>query len=350
MFSQVDHARSASDLPRGCTFRDSDWHILARFWHPVAFAHDIADAPASARLLDVDLVIWRSAQGVSVARDLCPHRGTRLSAGRVAGDRLICPMHGLEFDPTGACTRIPSNGDPNARIPPRLRLASLRVAERYGIVWACLSDDPLWPLPDWPGIGDAALPKVFVPPDTWRAAASRHVENFNDVAHFPFVHQATFGGADRPVPDYEVQHTDYGLRFDLEYLEGGNRFPDGVAAEERQVVYTYQLTFPFSTIILIQPRGSDYVQYFADTVCPVSAHETRIFQVATDTTGRPDTDFLIAESRMINNEDKPMVEGQHPEDLPLDLTEEVHIPADRLSVAYRRALAKRFGLGAPLTS
>ena len=52
---------------------------------------------------------------------------------------------------------------------------------------------------------------------------------------------------------------------------------------------------------------------------------------------------------MINDEDKPMVEGQHPEDLPLDLTEEIHIPADRMSVEYRRALAK-LGLGAPLIS
>ena len=100
---------------------------------------------------------------------------------------------------------------------------------------------------------------------------------------------------------------------------------------------------------MIGPDDSDYRQYFADTVCPVSAHETRIFQVVTDTTGKPDHDFLVKESLQINDEDKPMVEGQHPEDLPLDLTEEIHIPADRMSVEYRRALAK-LGLGAPIAS
>jgi vanillate O-demethylase monooxygenase subunit len=37
-----------------------------------------------------------------------------------------------------------------------------------------------------------------------------------------------------------------------------------------------------------------------------------------------------------------MVEAQKPENLPLDPSLEVHIPADRSSIAYRRALR---GLG-----
>ncbi len=351
MFLPIDHTKTKDDLPRNCTFSESDWRSLAKFWHPVAFAHEIADKPVAAKLLDVDLVLYRTTNGVSVARDLCPHRGTRLSAGRVSDDRLVCPMHGLHFNDQGMCTKIPSNPDQTARVSPRLRLQSLLSEERYGIIWACLSKEPVWPIPDWPGISDASLKKVFVPSGTWHAAASRHVENFNDVAHFPWVHTETFGGKETDtVPSYEVSETETGLTFDLSYLEGGNRFPDDVPGDERQVLYTYQLTFPFSTIIIIQPNDSWYIQYFADTVCPVSAHETRIFQVATDTTGTPDEDFLIKESLMINDEDKPMVEGQHPEDLPLDIMEEVHIPADRMSVAYRRALATKFGLGAPLTS
>jgi len=92
------------------------------------------------------------------------------------------------------------------------------------------------------------------------------------------------------------------------------------------------------------------VQGCADAGCPVSAHEPRIFQVATDTAGAPDRDFLITESLMINDEDKSLVENQHPEDLPLGIMDEVHIPADRMSVAYRRALVRKFGLGAPFSS
>ncbi len=351
MFQPIDHSKSASPLPRKCTFSENDWRILCRFWHPVAFAHEVANQPLSARLLDVDLVIWRDGDQVSVARDLCPHRGTRLSAGRVDEGQLVCPMHGLHFDSRGRCTRIPSAPDPDARVSPKLRLQNLKVEQRYGIVWTCFDDNPIWPLPEWPGIGDPALRNIHIPPNTWHAAASRHVENFNDVAHFPWVHTGTFGGRENdPLPVYDVLETAYGLTFDLGYDEGGNRFPDDVPGDSRHVVYTYQLTFPFSTIIIIRPNDSDYVQYFADTVCPVSAHETRIFQIATDTTGNPDEAFLIEESLMINDEDKPLVENQRPEDLPLGIMDEVHIPADRMSIAYRRALVQKFGLGAPLTN
>ncbi|MEX0280386.1 MAG: Rieske 2Fe-2S domain-containing protein [Arenibacterium sp.] len=351
MFLPIDHSKSPSDLPRNCTFAENDWRILSQFWHPVAFCHEIADKPVPARLLDVDLVIWRTPNGFSAARDLCPHRGTRISAGRVDADQLVCPMHGLHFDSSGQCTRIPSNPDQSARVSPRLRLQMLKTEERYGILWACLSEEPVWPLPDWPGIRDEKLKKVFMRPDIWRAAASRHVENFNDVAHFPWVHKETFGGNEEDrFPPYKVQETDYGLTFDIGYDEGGNRFPDDVPGDNRHVVYTYELTFPFSSIIIIQPNDSWYIQYFADTVCPISAHESRIFQVATDTTGTPDEAFLIEESQMINDEDKPLVEAQCPEDLPLDIREEVHIPADAMSIAYRRALAGKFGLGAPIAS
>jgi vanillate O-demethylase monooxygenase subunit len=40
----------------------------------------------------------------------------------------------------------------------------------------------------------------------------------------------------------------------------------------------------------------------------------------------------------IFNEDRVMVESQRPEDLPLDLSMEAHITADRTSIAYRRLL------------
>jgi phenylpropionate dioxygenase-like ring-hydroxylating dioxygenase large terminal subunit len=351
MFQAINNSKFVSDLPRNNTFSENDWRILASFWHPIAFAHEIKNDPVKAKLLDVDLVIFRTSSGVSVAKDICPHRGTKLSAGWVINDNLVCPMHGICYDHLGLCTKIPSINKKITRFPSRLKLQSLKVEERYGIVFCCLSENPIWPLPNWPGINNSKYKKLHFPTDTWHAAASRHVENFNDVAHFPWVHKETFGGyEDDPISEYEVEHTDYGLTFDLPYLEEGNRFPDDVEGKERNVIYKYQLTFPFSTIIIISPIDSEYEQYFADTVCPVSAHETKIFQIATDTTGNPDAEIMTKETSMINNEDKGMVEGQHPEDLPLDLMEEIHIPADRMSVEFRRSLAKKFGLGAPLVN
>lgn len=351
MFLPVDNSKTKSELPPGCTFAESDWHILSSFWHPVEYAHEVGEKPVRARLLDVDLVLYRTSQGVAVARDICPHRGTRISSGWMADGQIVCPMHGLHFDHGGQCTKIPSMTDPTAKIPPRLRLLTVLSEERYGIIWVCLKGEPIWPIPQWPGLSNADWKTVYLPKDTWNAAASRHVENFNDVAHFPWVHAESFGSATAvPIPQYTVDHAEFGLRFSYPYPNGANYYPDGVEGTERNVVYSYELTYPFSTIIIIDPEGSDYVQYLADTVCPVSARETRIFQLLTDTTGNPDSEYWKKFQMLINDEDKSMVEEQRPEDLPLDLTEEIHVPCDRLSLEYRRALAKKFGLGAPIAS
>ena len=68
-------------LPRDCTFAESDWRALAPFWYPVAFSHEVKDKPFAAKLLDERLVVFRLKGNVSVARDLCLHRGAPLSAG-----------------------------------------------------------------------------------------------------------------------------------------------------------------------------------------------------------------------------------------------------------------------------
>src|SRR5579883_434647 len=72
--------------PRGCTFTETDWDALAPFWYPIAFSRDVKDQPISATLLDQRLVIWRTSAGISVANDICLHRGIPLSMGWVKDD------------------------------------------------------------------------------------------------------------------------------------------------------------------------------------------------------------------------------------------------------------------------
>ena len=88
MFITVEDSLNKSDYPERSGFREQDWHILAGFWHPVAFAHEIKEKPVPSKLLDVDLVIYRTADAVTVAKDVCPHRSTQLSQGHVVDDCL----------------------------------------------------------------------------------------------------------------------------------------------------------------------------------------------------------------------------------------------------------------------
>ncbi len=51
----------------------NDWHVVGRV-SEIAFGQ-----PQSIRLLGEDLVLWRNQNGIHVWKDLCIHRGAKLS-------------------------------------------------------------------------------------------------------------------------------------------------------------------------------------------------------------------------------------------------------------------------------
>jgi vanillate O-demethylase monooxygenase subunit len=345
MYLPIHHDKAA-EVPELSGFSANDWHALAGFWHPVAIASEVGDAPVAARLLDVDLVVYRTREGLCVSRDACPHRGSRLSGGWLdeSATALVCPMHGHHYGADGRCTLIPSMGD-GARIPEKMRLHTYRSAERYGLVWVCLKPEATRAMPDWALLDSPAegWTRVDVPKERWRAAASRHTENFNDVAHLSWVHTKSFGNRARPKIDaYQVERTDYGLRMETRYLEVERGF-NSAQLGEREVRYEYELTYPFATQLRVD-YSTDTTSYFYDVASPVSARESDIYQIAL--TNLPDASDYAKFQLVVNNEDRPLVEGQTPWQVPLGPTYEVSVPSDRLSVQYRRDLTELFGLGA----
>jgi phenylpropionate dioxygenase-like ring-hydroxylating dioxygenase large terminal subunit len=120
---------------------------LRACWHPVAYATEVGAAPRATTLLDEPLVLWRDRSGVVRAfRDVCVHRGTALSLGRVEGDEIVCAYHGWRYRGDGACTAIPQLAEPT-RAPARARAVAYPVTERHGIVWVAL-EPPRWPIPE----------------------------------------------------------------------------------------------------------------------------------------------------------------------------------------------------------
>lgn len=345
-----------SEYPSHSDIAESDWHVLAGFWHPVAFCSEVQDAPFSARLLDVDLVVYRTNSGVAVARDLCVHRGAKLSLGWLdeAGDCVICPFHGLHYDSDGQCTKIPSLTDQTKKPPKTMKLRSFLAEERYGIIWACLKPEPLRPLPEWSILEDHGPEwlSIQVPKGRWATSAGRHCENFNDIAHLSWVHMKTFGNRNRPeVPDYELTELDNGLRMALSYMEVERGFNDDLGERERETGYVHELTFPFATSLRCdyssdEPDEEPTTSYFFDIGSPVSARTTEIYQITlTNIPGATAEDYVDYQL-VTNEEDIVVVESQRPEDVPLNLAAEIHIPADKFTIRYRRELAETFGLGA----
>ena len=76
-------------------------NALRDYWHPVAFSSTVGVKPVSATLLNEHLVLWRSKNGVVAFKDLCIHRGTRLSLGWIEGSYIVCPYHGWNYRERG---------------------------------------------------------------------------------------------------------------------------------------------------------------------------------------------------------------------------------------------------------
>ena len=337
----IEVSKSSGHYPRDCTFSTGDWDAIAPFWFPVAFSHNVTDRPVAATLLDQRLVIWRTSQGVSVANDLCLHRGVPMSMGHINNDQLICKYHGFHYDAHGACTLIPAN--PQASIPARLCLKTYPVREAFGLIWTTLTGDgsdanmphlPEWDSPDYQPILPGSI--------DINAAVGRQMEGFLDVAHFAWVHHEAFADRDKPeVPPYTVIPTAHGLR--AEYTSTVSNFPKGLqhrAPKDFQWLRVFDVFLPFAAILRVYfPEGGRLCILNAPS--PISARKTRLFSPLCRNFDRDQPLEPVYEfNRQIFTEDQEVVEAQYPEDLPLDLRTECHIEADKTSIAYRKGLAK----------
>jgi vanillate O-demethylase monooxygenase subunit len=162
------------------------------------------------------------------------------------------------------------------------------------------------------------------------------------------VHQGTFGGEeDRSIAPYDVAVDGLSLSFQADYHEQV-RYAERPAAGSlplRHRRYSYRLTLPFTCTLQLHDVAENTVFKVYDIASPESAMRSRIFQILHDETGKMTREAMIEFQTRINAEDAPLVEAQSPMELPLNLRDEVHIPADRMSIEYRRVLAG-LGLGA----
>ncbi len=163
-------------------------------WYAVAWSHELAREPLGRRICGYPIVLYRTADGTPAAlEDLCCHRLLPLSLGRIEGDLLVCGYHGLTFDRSGQCVRIPSQGTPGRHV----RVRSYPVVERHRLVWVWIGDPALadpavvpdlhWhDDPEWTFVGDL-LPMNC----DYRLVA----DNLLDLTHETWVHQTSIGHA-----------------------------------------------------------------------------------------------------------------------------------------------------------
>jgi phenylpropionate dioxygenase-like ring-hydroxylating dioxygenase large terminal subunit len=263
---------------------------------------------------------------------LCLHRGTRLSLGKVANGLLACPYHGWTYDMTGRCVRIPAR--PDQPPPPKAVVKTYRVQERYELIWVALGQ-PAHDLPPFPEWENAAYRKILCGPYPIKASGPRLVENFLDIAHFPFVHEGILGVPSHPeIADYEARIETEGVVARGVRVYQPDPYGTGVGDF---VAYTYKVFRPLTAYLLKESEGPSFSILL--TITPHAMIESTAWMWMAMNYGHdiPEQD-LIAWQDAIFAQDRPIVQSQRPELLPLDLPAELHLRSDRTAIAYRRWL------------
>jgi phenylpropionate dioxygenase-like ring-hydroxylating dioxygenase large terminal subunit len=304
--------------------------VLVNDWHPVARVSDLAfGGPVAARLLGEDIVLWRSGRDHLAWRDLCVHRGTRLSLGKVVeGAALECPYHGWTYGRDGRCILMPAH--PEQTPPAKACVDVYRATVRHGVVWVTLGDGSS-PVPTFDLMEDGGHKVLMSGPYRVRASGPRVVENFLDVGHFPFVHEGILGDRARPeIADYEAKITPEGV-----LATGVKVFqPDPYGTGQGSTVtYTYRVHRPLSASFV---KHGDLSFGMLLSVTPHDAVDSSAWMWMA-MNYEPEGSMIEFQDRIFA-QDRPILESQRPELLPLDLQAELHLRSDRTAIAYRRWL------------
>ena len=220
----------------------------------------------------------------------------------------------------------------------------LPVQEQYGYLWVSAGGNtPAKPLFAFPEHAEAG--RRIVDCDGIGVAVSglRMVENFLDMAHFPYVHTHYLG---------EVPHTEvapYKVQIDEvadEIFATECRFyqprTSGSATEGVEAQYIYRVMQPMTAMLyktsVPRPGALDAIGLFVQPVdeeriiayCLLAYFEDQL----------TDTD-LIGFQHTIFGQDKPILENQRPKRMPLVPGWETPTRCDAMSGAYRRWLKNR---------
>jgi phenylpropionate dioxygenase-like ring-hydroxylating dioxygenase large terminal subunit len=322
-------------------------------WYPAAWSRDIGRELISRRILGDDIVLYRTSSGsVAALEDVCPHRFTPLSMGRLKGDTIECGYHGMTFDCRGECVRIPGQ----AIIPRNAKVRPYPIHENMGLAWIWMGD---------PALADPAtvydLPQFHDP--RWSAVEGDALridchylslaDNLCDPAHVSFVHLSTLGnpqGEDVPVhsesPGKNKLLT-WRWIIDAPAIPLFQKFGNFTGNVDRWHYYHY--TAPSIAVIDFgsaatgtgAPEGArdNCIQIYAcHFITPVGGdscidHWLFVKNFATDATT---TQAMIEQFRLAFSEDKEILEAIHRKERQLPARRPLRLAIDAAPVRMRR--------------
>jgi phenylpropionate dioxygenase-like ring-hydroxylating dioxygenase large terminal subunit len=255
-------------------------------------------------------------QEIAVGRTTNRLLGTDLAVVRTGDDDITVTIAGLE-------TPLPTR-------------------QRYGCLWTTLGTPAtdLLPVPE----ADETDRRVIVcGAISVKTSGLRIVENFLDMAHFPFVHTDILGAE----PHTEVMQYTTEIRRDVDEVWATNcQFfqPQAALSATGGIMtqYMYRVANPFATILYKTcPNAAnrwDVICLFVQPLDPDRCRAHPIMFLIDDTSALTD---LIHFQQLIFLQDRIILENQRPALLPLEPRAETPTRADATSIAYRRWLKEK---------
>jgi len=167
------------------------YNVPRNAWYAVAGMEEVGEKLLARRVMDIPLVLYRTVAGEPVAlHDRCPHRLMPLSVGHKLGDEIQCLYHGMQFGPSGACSKIPTQKS----IPSKMAVRRYPVVDRFPFTWIWMGDagraDPaLIPVTDRIKTGYSHFFQLCYP---IKSDFMLMVENLMDTSHPTFLHAGYF--------------------------------------------------------------------------------------------------------------------------------------------------------------
>jgi vanillate O-demethylase monooxygenase subunit len=300
---------------------------LTRAWYVAAWSNEVGREQLLERtIIERSLCLYRREDGTPVAiGNACAHRCAPLSMGRLVGDAVQCPYHGLQFAPTGQCVHNP-HGD--GKIPPKMMVPSYPTAERHKAIWVWMGNpadaDPNT-IPDFSCHEDSELAFVGGMLEV-NANYQLIVDNLMDLSHAATVHEGllsmpglytskietiqngTTVYANRWMPDGEIQPAHAML------------WEDHVTGENVDQWAYMRWDAPAHLLLDVgvtkvnAPRGRGLYVYGTDILTPKDEHTTYYFWGVSRSykvgDAQADAQWHKIIEMAFDGQDKPMIEGQ----------------------------------------
>jgi phenylpropionate dioxygenase-like ring-hydroxylating dioxygenase large terminal subunit len=272
----------------------------------------------------------RLAEKAALDQWYCIEARQDIAAGDIAS-RLLGVDLRISRDATGVISVIAADRDD-----------ALPTRERYGYLWTTLGSPAtdLLPIPE----ADETDRRVIVcGAISVKTSGLRIVENFLDMAHFPFVHTDILGAE----PHTEVLHYTTEIRRDVDEVWATNcQFfqPQAALSATGGIMtqYMYRVANPFATILyktcLNAANRWDVICLFVQPLDPDRCRAHPVMFLIDDVS--PLTE-LIHFQQLIFLQDRIILENQRPALLPLEPRAEIPTRADASSIAYRRWLKEK---------